>query len=80
MGIDPLGEFQFQPWTSPFTRVVEYTLDDNGYLADNCPLDNNNGKLYRTSRTSLGILELFPLEVMADVFVQLDLRSLTDFR
>lgn len=67
-----LGEFTYrQP------VITDHTLDDNG-LEDTCPLDNNKHSI--NPNYSLGLLDTLPLEVLCDVLVGTDLRSLTDFR
>lgn len=47
-------------------------------IRSRCPLDNGRHP-YRPQCT-LGILELFPLEILSIVLVHLDIRTLTDFR
>jgi hypothetical protein len=55
----------------------DFTLDDN-HLARNCPLDSH--KHHVDPKHDLGTLENLPLELLSLILVQVDLRSLTDFR
>ncbi|PGG98979.1 hypothetical protein AJ80_09434 [Polytolypa hystricis UAMH7299] len=65
--------------TSEFTYIFlesrDHTLDDNETL---CPLDN--GQQPRSPSSRLGALERLPLEIMSMILIQLEIRSLTDFR
>jgi hypothetical protein len=58
-------------------NLKDFTLDDND-LVRTCPLDNY--KHHLEPKHDLGILETLPLELLGLVLVQIDLRSLTDFR
>jgi hypothetical protein len=58
-------------------NLEDHTLDDNG-IENTCPLDNN--KHYIDPQFCLGLLDNLPLEILCDVLVGIDLRSLTDFR
>lgn len=58
-------------------NLTDFALDDNN-LAWHCPLDNE--RHHTTPKFTLGILDMLPLEVLSATLVQLDLRSLTDFR
>ncbi|KAF2207767.1 hypothetical protein CERZMDRAFT_50397 [Cercospora zeae-maydis SCOH1-5] len=61
----------------PYPNLKDYTLDENE-LERTCPLDL--GRYYVDPQYDLGTLDGLPLEVLDDVLVQLDLRSLMDFR
>ena len=52
-------------------------LDDYG-LSVHCPLDNGRHTL--EPKCSIGALVVLPLEILFDVLVRLDLKTLTDFR
>lgn len=67
-----LGEFTYR-----LPGITDHTLDENG-LEDTCPLDNNKHSI--DPQYSLGLLDTLPLEVLCNVLVDIDVRSLTDFR
>ncbi|KAK2845244.1 hypothetical protein FQN49_005913 [Arthroderma sp. PD_2] len=56
-------------------RGTDHRLDD---IEDLCPLDN--GRHQHVTTSNIGALEQLPLELLHMMLVQLDIRSLTDFR
>jgi len=58
-------------------NLKDFTLDDNS-LTHTCPLDYHRHHL--DPKHDLGVLDELPLELLEFVLVQIDLRSLTDFR
>jgi hypothetical protein len=58
-------------------NLIDHTLDDNG-LEDKCPLDND--KHYIDPQYHLGVLDHLPLELLCNILLKTDIRSLTDFR
>lgn len=61
----------FQP------NLKECTLDDQD-LEQSCPLDN--GKHHINLKHDLGNLDALPVEMLSMILIQIDLRTLTDFR
>lgn len=58
-------------------NLKDFTLDDND-LTRTCPLDNHRHHI--DPKNDLGVLDTLPLELLSSILVQIDLRSLTDFR
>jgi hypothetical protein len=58
-------------------NVKDFTLDYND-LTRTCPLDNHNH--HPDPKHDLGVLDTLPLELLSLVLLQVDIRSLTDFR
>lgn len=67
----------FEETTYRQPNLVDCTLDDNG-LEYTCPLDN--GKYAVVPQCSLGALDNLPLEALCNILVEVDIRSLSDFR
>lgn len=63
--------------TYPSPNLKDFTLDDN-ILERNLPLDNGRHSL--EPKSDLGKLQALPPELMHGILMQLDLRSLTNFR
>lgn len=61
----------------PRPNMCDFTLDDNE-LELRCPLDLGRHRIHPYS--DLGALDSLPLEVLSNILVQTDLRSLTNFR
>lgn len=59
------------PWREGFAM-------DETVLERGCPLDL--GRHHIDPRNNLGVLDALPEELLGDIFVQLDLQSLVDFR
>ena len=68
---------QFRGQLSRERRHEDYTLCDND-LDDLCPLDN--GDHVARSKLDIGDLDDLPLELLCEIFAQLDILSLTTFR
>ncbi|KAM7210248.1 hypothetical protein V8F06_014370 [Rhypophila decipiens] len=58
-------------------RIIDHTLDDVE-LESRCPLDN--GRHAFTPKTSVGQLDLLPIELIDQVLILLDIPTLTNFR
>jgi hypothetical protein len=58
-------------------NLKDFTLDDND-LIRTCPLDYHKHRL--DPKHDLGTLDTLPLELLGLILVQIDLRSLADFR
>lgn len=58
-------------------NLKDFTLDENT-PERRLPLDN--GRHAVNPKVGIGVLEALPLEILHEVLIQIDLRSLTDFR
>lgn len=58
-------------------NLKDFTLDDND-LTRTCPMEYHKRRLH--PKHDLGALGTLPLELLGLVLVQIDIRSLTDFR
>lgn len=58
-------------------NLKDCTLDDQD-LEQSCPLDN--GKHQSRLKHDLGDLDALPVEITGNILIQIDLRTLTDFR
>jgi hypothetical protein len=58
-------------------NLKDFTLDDND-LTRTCPLDYYRHNI--DPRHDLGTLDTLPLELLGLILIQIDIRSLTDFR
>ncbi|KAI1121155.1 hypothetical protein F5Y10DRAFT_288879 [Nemania abortiva] len=72
-----LNPGQLQEHTYQKSRIVDHTLDDAD-LETRCPLDN--GKRPIQPRHNVGRLDKFPLEIVTEILLALDLPTLTIFR
>ncbi|KAI0197061.1 hypothetical protein EV127DRAFT_465703 [Xylaria flabelliformis] len=72
-----LEEHQLQKHAYRKSRIVNYTLDDVD-LETQCPLDN--GRHSVRPRHSVSQLDKLPLEILIEIFLALDLPTLTAFR
>ena len=77
MNKKPIPPELMEEWTSQRLSISDYTLSDID-LSRRCPLDN--GLHTSEPKHGLGNLSLLPLEILTDVFLELDVLSMTTFR
>ena len=61
----------------PYPNLKNWTLDEND-LERTCPLDCGRHNI--EPEYGLGVLDRLPLELLSDILVEIDIRSLMDFR